>query len=75
MPIYEYYCPECKSKFELLRSMSKADDDGDCPICQSTSKRVLSRFSAFSKGMSGLTTSLDSGGCSSCASSSCDTCQ
>ncbi|MFC1998066.1 zinc ribbon domain-containing protein [Chloroflexota bacterium] len=74
MPIYEYYCPKCASKFELLRSMSKMDDDASCPKCKGSSKRALSRFSAFSKGGGGLTTSLNSDGCSSCSSSSCDSC-
>ena len=74
MPIYEYHCAKCDSKFELLRSMSKMDDDASCPQCEDSSNRVLSRFSAFSKGMGGLTTSLNSDGCSSCSSSSCETC-
>jgi putative FmdB family regulatory protein len=68
MPIYEYQCSKCESKFEVLRSMSKMDDDAGCPKCEGV------RFSAFSKGMGGLTTSLNTDGCSSCSSSSCDTC-
>ena len=74
MPIYEYHCPKCESKFELLRSMSKMDDAANCPKCEGSSERILSRFSAFSKDMGGLTTSLNSDGCSSCSSSSCDSC-
>ena len=74
MPLYEYYCEKCDSKFELLRPMSKMDDAASCPECAAEAKRMLSRFSAFSKGMGGLTTSLVSDSCSSCSSTSCDSC-
>ena len=29
MPIYEYVCPNCKTKFELLRPMSQAGQQGE----------------------------------------------
>ncbi len=74
MPLYEYYCEKCDSKFELLRPMSKMDDAASCPKCATASKRMLSRFSAFSKGMGGLSKSLVSDSCSSCSSTSCDSC-
>jgi hypothetical protein len=35
---------------------------------------MMSRFSAFSKGMGGLSKSLVSDSCSSCSSTSCDSC-
>jgi putative FmdB family regulatory protein len=43
MPIYEYQCPPCQRKFELLRPFSRADEPATCPLCQRTAtKRCLS---------------------------------
>ncbi len=46
MPIYEYYCQECGSSFEEIRSMEERDKGLVCPKCHSTLiERVLSVFS------------------------------
>jgi putative FmdB family regulatory protein len=46
MPLYEYYCSDCKSKFELLVSHKHADDI-ICMKCQSENvRRLLSIFAA-----------------------------
>ena len=46
MPLYEYYCSDCKSKFELLVSHKHADGIV-CMKCQSEHvRRLLSVFSA-----------------------------
>ena len=29
MPIYEYVCPDCKTKFELMRPISKSSEPAD----------------------------------------------
>jgi putative FmdB family regulatory protein len=43
MPLYEYYCAECRTKFEALRPMGKADEKIECEHCQSMrTSRVLS---------------------------------
>jgi putative FmdB family regulatory protein len=70
MPIYEYLCPKCGLKFELLRAMSQAGEDAPCPGCGQSAERVLSPFSRSSEG------SPLSGGdsCSSCSTTSCDSC-
>ena len=44
MPLYEYYCSDCKSKFELLVSSQHADDIV-CMKCHSEKVRRL--FSVF----------------------------
>ena len=51
MPLYEYYCSECKSKFELLVSHKYADDIV-CAKCHSEKvRRLLSIFAtAHSEG-------------------------
>ena len=76
MPIYEYACPKCKSRFELLRPMSRADEAAACPHCRSKAQRVLSTFACRSKGAEGESSSI--GGfnpCGTCSASSCDTCR
>ena len=77
MPVYEYFCPDCESKFELLRPMSCADQDATCSWCKTAARRVLSTFNAFNKsGDSASATPIAGagGGCSSCAATSCSTC-
>ena len=52
MPIYEYYCADCQTRFETLRPMSKADDSIQCKSCESMrTSRVLSLF-AVNTGLS-----------------------
>ena len=75
MPLYEYVCPDCGEKFELMRPISCATEDVSCPDCQKPAKRVISSFAAFSKDESGLITPTAGGStCSSCTSGSCSTC-
>lgn len=46
MPLYEYYCSDCKSKFELLVSHKHADDMV-CVKCRSERvRRLLSLFAS-----------------------------
>ena len=46
MPLYEYYCSDCKSRFELLVSHKHADDIV-CTKCFSENvRRLLSVFAA-----------------------------
>lgn len=43
MPLYEYYCNDCRRTFEALRSMREADEAIVCEHCQSRrTARVLS---------------------------------
>ena len=75
MPIYEYFCPGCDLKFELLRSLSQANEEASCPRCNNTAERVFSTFASFSKSESGLTSPIaGSSSCASCSATSCDSC-
>ncbi len=76
MPIYEYVCPDCATKFELLRSFRQADEAAVCPRCEQTAARTVSACAAFSKDDSGLVTSVAGTGdaCGGCSSTSCSTC-
>lgn len=47
MPLYEYYCTDCKTKFELLSAYTKADDGIICQQCHGVHvRRLLSVFAA-----------------------------
>ena len=50
MPIYEYTCSSCKTKFEqLVRSMKADDEPQKCPQCGSEkTARSLSVFAVSS---------------------------
>jgi len=75
MPIYEYICSDCDLKFELLRSLSQANEATSCPQCHNEAKRILSSFNAFSGGAEGVSTALGgNSSCSTCSATSCDTC-
>ncbi len=47
MPLYEYECRKCGTRFELLRRMSDADRDLNCPKCRAKDvERLISGFAA-----------------------------
>ena len=75
MPLYEYYCADCQTKFETLRPMSKADEPIQCKQCESVkTSRVLSLFAAHTSQEPGFSTSPGSsssfGGCG-CGGGAC----
>jgi putative FmdB family regulatory protein len=73
MPLYEYYCSDCRSKFELLVSHQHADDVV-CMKCQSEKVRRLLSVFAMPHGGDGEATDYDEmpsmGGCA-CGGGSC----
>lgn len=73
MPIYEYYCSDCRGKFEMLRPMGEADKPIECSNCSSPlTSRTITLFFAQSGGK------LVAGGsqvCSSCSSHACAACK
>ena len=50
MPIYEYFCPQCKIEFELRLSISEYDRPKLCPKCNSSSRRLTSSFACKNGG-------------------------
>jgi len=44
MPIIEYFCPQCKKRFEELKGVSEGHHSS-CPSCGTESERVVSLFS------------------------------
>lgn len=75
MPIYEYLCPECGNKFELMRPISKSSEPADCPKCKHKAERTVSKFVSRNGGADAMSSSDGgSSGCSSCSGGSCSTC-
>ena len=64
MPIFEYKCSECESKFEIL-TKSNDDHKASCPDCNSSKANKL--FSAFSTSTASVSFS-DNG----CATGNCN---
>jgi len=75
MPIFEYRCSDCSTKFEVLHKSGEKAEDVICPKCNSTkSKKLMSSFAASMDGGSGFSgnsyrddsgTSYSGGGCAS----------
>jgi putative FmdB family regulatory protein len=71
MPIYEYFCSDCKIKFELLKPMSQSNQSASCPKCGGGAERVLS---SFCRNSDGLEDSSGGSACGSCSATTCDSC-
>jgi putative FmdB family regulatory protein len=74
MPLYEYFCPTCNEKFELLRPMNRAEDPATCPSGHKGANRILSLFASFTKGEDGSLAPMGGSPCTSCATGTCSTC-
>jgi putative FmdB family regulatory protein len=51
MPIYEYYCKDCRNKFELLTTYTESEVDIECSKCHGSNVRKL--FSVFARARGG----------------------
>jgi putative FmdB family regulatory protein len=74
MPIFEYRCSECNSKFEILHKTSQKSDDVSCPKCNSSKiKKLISSFSAKIPASASFTynDTCSDGSCSVNSQSSC----
>lgn len=70
MPIFEYRCEDCGTRFEFLQ---RGKDTPECPLCGSKSlKKLLSRFSASVQG--GASGGNGGGTCAACSGGTCSTC-
>ena len=43
MPVYEYYCTPCETKFDLFRAMAQRNEPATCPKCGGTGERQMER--------------------------------
>lgn len=74
MPMYEYGCLACDSRFDRLRRMDQDDNGVTCPRCGGAHvQRRLSVFAAHSRGASGAaeTTTVTTGGGGGCGAGCC----
>ncbi|MCJ7535799.1 MAG: zinc ribbon domain-containing protein [Anaerolineales bacterium] len=72
MPLYEYSCLDCHTKFDALRTFKEADELIACPDCESMdTARLLSLFFAHSDGR---TITQSAPACTSCSTHACSTC-
>jgi putative FmdB family regulatory protein len=46
MAIYEYFCPQCRKVFEMMRPMSQADNPVFCSDCKHQGEKLLSVFAS-----------------------------
>ena len=68
MPVYEYFCSNCRTKFDALRPMREADKVIACTHCESErTGRVLSMF--FATGGGQPANDMEGGGGCGCGGS------
>lgn len=70
MPVYEYYCPSCRSKFEQLRSMASADEPATCIAGHPGARRLLSAFVFGGRAVEQVAAPAMGGGCA-CGNGAC----
>jgi putative FmdB family regulatory protein len=72
MPIYEYICEDCDTRFDVIRMIKDADAPISCKECESRhTKRALSLFFAQS---GGRVIAGNEKSCSGCSGGSCSGC-
>lgn len=75
MPVFEYQCKECSTKFDVFHKSQNKNEEITCPKCNShNQKKLFSTFSAtfnnssndsFNSCSDGSCGAPNSGGCSS----------
>jgi putative FmdB family regulatory protein len=71
MPLYEFHCPACRKKFEVLVRLG-GESEVCCADCGGPVKKL---FSAFGIGGGGSRLKESGHSCTSCSSHSCSTCK
>ena len=66
MPVYEYFCQDCRSVFELLRPMAERQLTAVCPMCESRSSTPLVSRVALRAGSGAADFASPSGGGCAC---------
>lgn len=74
MPIYEFKCKSCDTRFEKLCSLGETGVT--CPQCGSSElKKLMSGFFSNSKGSDSFSSASEGGGgCAGCHSHNCGSC-
>jgi putative FmdB family regulatory protein len=42
MPLYDYRCQRCETRFESFKSMASRDEPEPCPECGESAERLIS---------------------------------
>jgi putative FmdB family regulatory protein len=72
MPVYEYYCSTCRTRFEELVRVTGKGERATCPSCaRADVPRVLSTFATVRGGSDGAELAAAAGGCGGCGPSGC----
>ena len=71
MPVYEYFCKDCRSVFEVLRPMAERELTAVCPMCESRSSMPLVSRIALHAGPSPGGFASSGGGCACGGACSC----
>jgi putative FmdB family regulatory protein len=71
MPVYEYFCPKCTSKYELLRPMNRSDEPGTCPKGHGGGARTIAAFAPVMRAEGGEYAAPSSGGGCACGGGAC----
>lgn len=61
MPLYEYHCTDCGSRFEILRRVGQGAEGLECPACGKTD--VEKEYSTFAGAVAGGAGLGGGGGC------------
>jgi putative FmdB family regulatory protein len=63
MPVYEYLCRTCDTRFEARRPMAEAGSPLDCPAGHHDTTRLLSVFASVGRGPQAPAPGAGGGGC------------
>lgn len=67
MPLYEYLCDNCHTKFEIRRTMKESNAPTACPECQSDRvERQLSQVFAMVQEGASVSQAPSGCGCGAC---------
>ncbi|MGH7687769.1 MAG: FmdB family zinc ribbon protein [Candidatus Dormibacteria bacterium] len=65
MPVYEYFCSDCRGVFEVLRPIADRQLAAVCPLCESRDSMPLISRVALTSGSADM--AMASGGGGDCA--------
>ena len=71
MPLYEYYCPSCRSTFDKLRPLGATDTAVRCSAGHDGVRRLVSVFSVGGRAAVAEAEPVTGGGCACGGACSC----
>jgi putative FmdB family regulatory protein len=66
MPSYDYRCPTCEARFEVVRSMTEASGPVTCPAGHDGARRVFSAVASVGRAGAGPAPAMAGGGGGCC---------